>query len=68
MAETDVTIMSRCIGMSIFPVEGLGKIYIKEDNDIEIDGITHKERAAHIDNVLAESGLKLYRRHIASKL
>lgn len=50
------------------PVEGLGKIYIKEDNDIEIDGITHKERAAHIDNVLAESGLKLYRRHIASKL
>lgn len=51
-----------------FPVTGTGTIYMKEDNGIENDGITQHERINHINKMLGESNLNVYRRHIASKI
>lgn len=51
-----------------FPVTGTGTIYMKEDNGFENDGITQHERISHINEVLSESKLNVYRRHIASKI
>ena len=50
------------------PVTGKGTIYMKEDNEIENEDITQHERINHINNVLSESKLNVYRRHIASKI
>lgn len=50
------------------PVTGSGNIYMREDNDFKDDSITHRERLNHINNVLGEANLDLYRRHIASKV
>lgn len=49
------------------PVTGIGSIYMKEDNDFKDDSVTHRQRLNHIDNVLGETNLDVYRRHIASK-
>lgn len=51
------------------PVTGEGSIDIKEDNAFQDNAsITQLERLKHIDSVLGESNLNLYRRHIASKV
>lgn len=50
------------------PVTGKGIIYMKEDNDIKEDAITHRQRLNHISDVLDKTHLNLYRRHIASKV
>lgn len=50
------------------PVTGIGSIYMKEDNDFKDDSVTHRQRLNHINNVLGETNLDVYRRHIASKV
>lgn len=50
------------------PVTGSGNIYIREDNDFKDASITHRQRLNHINNILDEANLDLYRRHIASKV
>ena len=50
------------------PVTGHGTILIKEDNFVEDSNITHRQRINHISQVLNSSGMKKYRRHIASKV
>lgn len=50
------------------PVTGSGNIYMREDNDFKDGSITHSQRLNHINKVLGETNLDLYRRHIASKL
>lgn len=50
------------------PVTGSGNIYMREDNDFKDGSITHRQRLNHINNVLDEANLALYRRHIASKV
>ena len=50
------------------PVTGKGTIYMKEDNDIKENAITHRQRLNHISDVLDKTHLDLYRRHIASKV
>lgn len=50
------------------PVTGSGNIYMREDNDFKDDSITHRQRLNHINNILGEANLDLYRRHIASKV
>lgn len=49
-------------------VTGSGNIYMREDNDFKDGSITHRQRLNHINNVLGEANLDLYRRHIASKV
>lgn len=51
-----------------FPVTGTGYMYIKEDNSVEDENITHRERLNHINEVLNKNHLKVYRKHIASKV
>lgn len=51
-----------------FPVTGSGHIYMREDNDFKDGSITHRQRLNHINHVLGEANLHLYRRHIASKV
>ena len=50
------------------PVTGLGSIHMKEDNEPEGEHVTQKERICRINRVLGASGMKLYRRHIASRV
>lgn len=50
------------------PVTGSSNIYMREDNDFKDGSITHRQRLNHINNVLGEANLDLYRRHIASKV
>lgn len=50
------------------PVKGSGNMYVREDNDYKDDLITHGERLNHINDVLDETNLDLYRKHIASKV
>lgn len=50
------------------PVVGNGEIQLKEDNHIESPSTTHRQRLDHINDVLSKSNLKIYRRHIASKV
>lgn len=50
------------------PVTGHGNIYMKEDNDFQDASITQLQRLNHINNVLGQTNLDLYRRHIASKV
>lgn len=50
------------------PVTGSDNIYMREDNDFKDDSITHRQRLNHINNILGEANLDLYRRHIASKV
>lgn len=49
------------------PVTGVGYIDMKEDN-IEDVSVTQTQRLDHINNVLNETNLNVYRRHIASKI
>lgn len=50
------------------PVTGSGKMYLKEDNDLNDSSFTHRQRLDHISEVLKATNLNLYRRHIASKV
>ena len=50
------------------PVTGQGNIYMKEDNDFQDVSITQRQRLNHINNVLGQTNLDLYRKHIASKI
>ncbi len=50
------------------PVLGEGKIAMKEDNEAPTATATHQEQLAHIESVLSESNMDLYRRHIASRI
>lgn len=50
------------------PVTGKGNIYMKEDNDFQDASISQRQRLNHINNVLNQTNLDLYRRHIASKV
>lgn len=50
------------------PVTGVGSIRMKEDNEVEEGPVTQRERIGRINRVLGASGMKLYRRHIASRL
>ena len=43
-------------------------MYIKEDNSVEDENITPRERLNHINEVLNKTHLKVYRKHIASKV
>ena len=47
-------------------VTGAGYLYMKEDNEAHNPSITHRQRLEHINHVLRDSNLDLYRRHIAS--
>ncbi len=49
------------------PVTGVGYIDMKEDN-IEDASSSQTQRLNHINNVLKETNLNVYRRHIASKI
>lgn len=49
------------------PVTGVGYIDMKEDN-IEDVSSSQTQRLNHINNVLKETNLNVYRRHIASKI
>lgn len=49
------------------PVTGVGYIDMKEDN-IEDASTSQTQRLNHINNVLKETNLNVYRRHIASKI
>lgn len=51
-----------------FPVTGTGAIHMKEDNDLEDDSVSHRQRINHINDVLNNSNLDIYRRHIASRV
>lgn len=49
------------------PVTGTGTIQMREDNSTETDTATSQtQRLSHIDTLLRDSDLSLYRRHIAS--
>lgn len=50
------------------PVTGTGNICIKEDNHAESTSVSHKQRMSRIHEILNTSGMKVYRRHIASKV
>ena len=50
------------------PVTGQGNIYMKEDNDFQDESIIQRQRLNHINNVLGQTNLDLYRRHIASRV
>lgn len=50
------------------PVTGTGNIDIQEDNNFQDASITQRQRLDHMNNVLNQEGLDLYRRHIASKV
>lgn len=50
------------------PVTGTGYLYMKEDNESKDGSITHRQRMDHINKVLNQTNLSLYRRHIASKV
>ncbi len=50
------------------PVTGQGYIQMKEDNDLPDASATQQQRLNHIDRILGQSHLNLYRRHIASKV
>lgn len=49
-------------------VTGTGTIYMKEDNGFKDDSISHRQRLNHISDVLNNSNLDIYRRHIASSV
>lgn len=49
-------------------VTGQGSIRIREDNDFEDNAISQRERMDHINTVLNNAHLNIYRRHIASKV
>ncbi len=49
------------------PVTGTGSIRIHEDNTEEAENMTCRQRLDHIGDVLAETKLAKYRRHIASE-
>lgn len=49
-------------------VTGQGSIRIREDNDFEDNAISQRERMDHINTVLNNANLNIYRRHIASKV
>ncbi len=49
------------------PVTGQGSMRLAEDNDYDdSQAATQKERIAHIADILKDSGLDVYRRHIVS--
>lgn len=51
------------------PVTGTGKIYMEEDNDFkDTPSIPQTERLEHIQQVLHQGDMELYRRHIASRV
>lgn len=50
------------------PVVGQGSMLIQEDNDNEDANITQSQRVGHISDVLNKAGMRVYRKHIASKL
>ena len=50
------------------PVTGEGKISIQEDNDTTNAEATPKELLSHIESVLSQSNMDLYRKHIASRI
>ena len=51
------------------PVTGMGKIEMREDNTDTVDSSTSQlQRLSHIHQVLEDNNLKLYRRHIGSKI
>ena len=50
------------------PVTGRGTIYMKEDNEKEDPAASQTQRLSHIHQVLHQSRLDLYRRHIASRV
>lgn len=50
-------------------VVGTGSIQMREDNtDLDDTKITHKQRFLHINNLLKDSNLDIYRKHIASRI
>ena len=50
------------------PVTGTGTISMREDNHKEDASVSHKDRINRINEVLNASGMKVYRRHIASRI
>ena len=50
------------------PVTGIGAISMKEVPNPDDEKYTAKQRISHIDKVLNAYGMKVYRRHIASKV
>lgn len=50
------------------PVVGQGSMLIQEDNDNEDANITQSQRVGHISDVLDKAGMRVYRKHIVSKL
>ena len=50
------------------PVTGSGSMEIAEDNDFKETSITQKDRISRIHNILKDTNLDFYRRHIASKV
>lgn len=50
------------------PVTGQGNIDIKEDNAAQDASATQRQRLNHINSILGETNLDIYRRNIASKV
>jgi hypothetical protein len=50
------------------PVTGTGNIQMEEDNKINDNSITHRQRLTHIHSILNKNNLDVYRRRIASKI
>ena len=50
------------------PVTGQGSMRMTEDNDGDDITSTQHQRIAHVADVLKNSGMEIYRRHIASKV
>ncbi len=49
------------------PVTGKGSLHLKEDNTAD-DYSTQDQRLTHINRILSDTNLELYRRHIASRV
>lgn len=49
------------------PVVGKGQIQMREDNDFKDCSISQSQRLRHIDTILNDGNLQVYRRHIASR-
>lgn len=50
------------------PVTGQGSFDISEDNKYDDNAVTQHQRVAHFADILKQTGMDIYRRHIASKI
>ena len=50
------------------PVTGQGTLHLTEDNATDDPTATPQQRLNHISKVLSDTHMKLYRKHIASRL